>query len=119
MLLAELIGIGTVIFAKPLVMLFDQNPEVIAFGVDRSQIAGFFFCLLAFTHAFSALQRGRKAYDTDDGYDFMLVCCTSCLLSVTGSLFYDIQFVYWVYPLTWGLSSLYYIYYMIRHRSLF
>ncbi len=57
-LLAELIGIGTVIFAKPLVMLFDQNPEVIAFGVDRAQIAGFFFCLLAFTHAFSALQRG-------------------------------------------------------------
>ena len=42
-LLAELIGIGTVIFAKPLIMLFDQNPEVIAFGVDRSQIAGFFF----------------------------------------------------------------------------
>lgn len=119
-LLAELIGIGTVIFAKPLVMLFDQNPEVIAFGVDRSQVAGFFFCLLAFTHAFSALQRG--AGKPMIPMMVMILCwCVArvVFLSVTGSLFYDIQFVYWVYPLTWGLSSLYYLYYMIRHRSLF
>lgn len=119
-LLAELIGIGTVIFAKPLVMLFDQNPEVIAFGVDRAQIAGFFFCLLAFTHAFSALQRG--AGKPMIPMMVMILCwCVArvVFLSVTGSLFYDIQFVYWVYPLTWGLSALYYLYYMIRHRSLF
>ncbi len=119
-LLAELIGIGTVIFAKPLVMLFDQNPEVIAFGVDRAQIAGFFFCLLAFTHAFSALQRGTGKPMIPMMVMILCWCVARVVfLSVTGSLFYDIQFVYWVYPLTWGLSSLYYLYYMIRHRSLF
>jgi putative MATE family efflux protein len=61
--IAEMIGIGTVLFANQLILLFDNNPEVISFGVARSQIAGFFFCLLAFTHAISAVKRGAGQLD--------------------------------------------------------
>lgn len=119
-IIAELIGIGTVVFADQLILLFDNNSEVISFGVARSQIAGFFFCLLAFTHAISAVKRG--AGKPMIPMMVMIVCwciIRVIFLSVTGYLFHDIQFVYWVYPLTWGLSSLYYAYDIIKHKKLF
>ena len=118
--IAEMIGIGTVLFANQLILLFDNNPEVISFGVARSQIAGFFFCLLAFTHAISAVKRGAG----QPMIPMMVMIVSWCIirvvfLSVTGYLFHNIQFVYWVYPLTWGISSLYYVYDIIKHRELF
>lgn len=119
-ILAEMIGIGTVLYAKELLMLFDKNPQVIAFGVERSQVAGFFFCLLAFTHAVSALQRGAGQPMVPMMVMIICWCVIRVLfLTITGILFYDIQFVYWVYPLTWGLSSLYYLFRIFKNKSLF
>ena len=48
MVLAEAIGLLTVIFAPELIALFANDPEVIGFGVDRATIAGIFFFLCAF-----------------------------------------------------------------------
>ena len=117
--MAEIIGIGTVVFATQLIMLFDSNPKVVEYGVARSQIAGLFFCLLAFTHAISAVKRG--AGKPMIPMMVMIVCwciIRVSFLSVTGYLFHDIQFVYWVYPLTWGLSSFYYLFDIIKNRKL-
>lgn len=117
--LAEVIGIITVVFGEELILLFDRDPEVISFGVARSEIAGLFFCLLAFTHALSAVKRGAGKPIVP--MMVMIVCwciIRVTFLTITGYLYHDIQFVYWVYPLTWGLSSLYYIVDIIRNRKL-
>lgn len=119
-ILAELIGVFTVIFGKELVMLFDSNPEVIKFGVERSNVAGFFFCLLAFTHAMGAVMRGAGKPIVPMVVMILFWCVIRvAFLSVTGYLYHDIQFVYWVYPLTWGLSSLFYAGYLMKKKTFF
>ena len=118
-LLAELIGIIVVVFATPIVSLFDSNPEVVQFGVEKSQVAGFFYCLLAFSHAVAAVLRGAgKAF-----ISMMVMIVVWCgirvsFLSIFVPLTHNIQFVYWVYPLTWGLSSLFFFFYYKSGRWL-
>lgn len=117
--IAQLIGWFTVFYAKELIMLFDTNPDVVAFGIQRSKIAGYFFFLLAFTHAVSAVKRGAGKPMVPMMVMIVFWCVIRVsFLTITGALYHDIQFVFWVYPLTWGLSSLYYVIDGIRHRSL-
>ncbi|MDH6368030.1 putative MATE family efflux protein [Breznakia sp. PH1-1] len=112
-ILAEIIGILVFIFAPMLIALFNNEPEVVAFGTDRARTASLFFCLLAYSHCISAILRGA-------GKSFvpmivMMICW--CLirvsfLTIMGYFFESIISVYWVYPLTWGLSSLcFFVYY--------
>lgn len=106
MILAELVGLITFVFAPQLIGAFSDDPLVISFGVDRAQTSAFFFCLLAFSHCISAVLRG--AGKSSVPMLVMLLCW--CLIRVTilevGDMFYhSIQFVYWVYPITWSLSS--------------
>ncbi len=111
--LAELIGVLIFIFASPLTRAFDSNPEVIMYGVERARTAALFFCLLAYSHAISAVLRG--AGKSMVPMIVMLICW--CVIRVTilvifGKLVGTIDIVYWVYPITWGLSSIiFFVYY--------
>lgn len=111
--LAELIGVLIFIFASPLTHAFDSNPEVIMYGVERARTAALFFCLLAYSHAISAVLRG--AGKSMVPMIVMLICW--CVIRVTilvifGKLVGTIDIVYWVYPITWGLSSIiFFVYY--------
>lgn len=40
------------------ISFFNQNPDVIAIGVDRAKICAFFYVLLGFSHVASSLLRG-------------------------------------------------------------
>ena len=118
MVLAEAIGLLTVIFAPELIALFANDPEVIGFGVDRATIAGIFFFLCAFTHAYSSVLRGLgKAVIPMLNMAISWCVIRVAFLVITGFLFNDIAFVYWCYPITWAISSAYYIYYIIRHKG--
>ena len=118
MILAEAIGLLTVIFAPELIALFANDPEVIGFGVDRATIAGIFFFLCAFTHAYSSVLRGLgKAVIPMLNMAISWCVIRVAFLVITGFLFNDIAFVYWCYPITWAISSAYYIYYIIRHKG--
>lgn len=118
-ILAEIIGLITVLFASPLVSLFDSTPEVLRFGIMRSQISGIFFFLLAFTHAISAVYRGQGKPMVPMAVMIICWCVIRVtFLSVTGTLFHDIRFVYWVYPLTWFLSSLFFVFYIKKRHGL-
>lgn len=112
MLLAELVGLITFVFAPQLIGAFSDDPLVISFGVDRAQSSAFFFCLLAFSHCISAVLRG--AGKSSVPMLVMLLCW--CLIRVTilevgDMVYHSIQFVYWVYPITWSLSSLVFLIY--------
>lgn len=115
--LAELIGVVVFLFAPQFVAAFDSTPEVIRFGVEKARTAALFYFLLAFSHAAAAILRGAgKAI-----VPMMIMMVAWCavrvaFLAITVPLFYDIQVVYVVYPLTWALSSIIFlIYYKKAH----
>lgn len=107
MILAELIGVVIFLLAPQLIAAFDDTPEVIVFGTDKSRTAAFFYCLLAFSHASAAVLRGAGKAVVP--MVVMMVCW--CVIRVTFltiavPLTGSILTVYWVYPLTWSLSSI-------------
>ncbi len=118
MVLAEIIGIVIFILAPQLISAFDSTPEVVRYGVEKARISGPFFFLLAFSHALSAVLRGLGKSLIP--MLVMLLCwCVIrvAFLVIMVPIFQDIWVVNWVYPITWGLSSLCFaIYYAFNHN---
>ena len=111
--LAECIGVITFVFCPQFIAAFDGTPEVIQYGSLRGQTSAFFFFLLAYSHCVSAILRG--AGKSMVPMVVMLVCwCFVRVagLTITGILIHNIWCVYWIYPITWTLSSItFFIYY--------
>lgn len=105
-ILAELVGLVIFAFAPMIISAFDSNPEVVQYGVAKAHVSTLFFFLLAFTHAMAAIFRGAgKAW-----VPMFIMLAFWCIvrvsfLVITIPLTHSIQVVYWVYPLTWFLSS--------------
>ena len=110
--MAELIGVVVFLLAPWLIAAFDSTPEVVEFGIAKARTAAIFYFLLAFSHSIAAVLRG--AGKTMIPMLVMMVCwCVIrvTFLSITIPLTHSIQMVYWVYPLTWSLSSLAFLIY--------
>ncbi len=112
-ILAELIGIAIYFTAPYLIGMFDSNPEVIRLGVQQARTVSLFFCLLAFSHAVAAVCRGAgKAFVPM--FVMLSIWCGIRILYIQLIMTFvgEIQYIYWAYPITWGLSSIvYFIYY--------
>lgn len=114
-LLAEAIGIGYFVFAPWLIGIFDQTPGVIAYGVQNARTVALFYCLLAFSHSVAAVCRGA-------GKVFVPMCVMLSVWCVVRILYIilvmrltgEISYIYWAYPLTWGISSVIYLVYYLR-----
>ena len=106
-LLAEAIGVVIFLFAPQLIAAFDATPEVVKFGTDKARTAALFYCLLAYSHSIAAVLRGAGKAIVPM-FTMMVCWCVIrvTFLTVTVPLTHSIQMVYWVYPLTWALSSL-------------
>lgn len=104
--LAELIGIGMFLFAEPLVHMFSDDPGVVELGVRQMHIEALFFCLLAFSHAIGAVCRGAgKAV-----VPMVIMLAVWCVfrisyITVAMKVVHELAYIYWAYPLTWGISS--------------
>ena len=111
--LAEAIGVLVFVFAPQLIALFDPTPEVVAFGIGKARTAALFYCLLAYAHSVSAVLRGAGRAVVPMAIMIAIWCVVRVLfLSITIPLTHSIQMVYWVYPLTWGISCiLFFLYY--------
>lgn len=113
MTLAEMIGVIIFVFGSQFIAAFDATPEVIQFGTLRGQTSAFFFCLLAYSHCVSAILRG--AGKSMVPMIVMMVCW--CFVRVAGltimnALVHNIWCIYWIYPVTWSLSSItFFLYY--------
>ena len=121
-ILAELIGVAVFIFAPQLIAAFDTSPDVIAYGVDKARTSVLFYCLLAFSHAMASILRGAGKAVVPM---FVMMICWCIIrvsfLAIAVPLTGSIQMVYWVYPLTWFLSSVTFLWYyrrMDRNRNL-
>ncbi len=115
LLSAESLGLLLFIFAEPIVKLFDSNPDVVFYGVERAHIVTLFFFLCAFTHFMSAVLRGigRPMVPM---YVFLFCWCVAriLILAISSLFVHTIYMTYVVYPITWTISStvliLYYLY---------
>lgn len=115
MLLAETIGILFFITAPHLVALFNRDPEVIAYGTLQARTIALFFFLLAFSHCIAGILRG--AGKSVVPMLVMLTCwCVVRVIYVTVATYFihDIQVIFWAYPLTWSLSSLFFLVYYLK-----
>ena len=110
--LAEIIGVIVYLSAPFLIGMFDDNPEVIALGVQQARTASLFYCLLAFSHAVAAVCRGAgKAFVPM--FVMLSIWCALRIayISVVTYFWADIGLIYWAYPITWGISSIIYLIY--------
>ena len=113
--IAELVGILIYIFSPVLISLFNDDPQVVAYGVTQARTVTLFYFLLAYSHCLAAIFRGagRSAVPMT----VMLVCW--CIIRVT-YITIIVRFVpvvnviFWAYPLTWSLSSIIFTIYFFK-----
>ncbi len=122
LVLIELIGIVLYRFAPQLVGAFNADTRVIQYGAGRAYVCCPFFFLLGFSHVSSAVMRGlgKPVIPTI----VMMICwCAvrvTCVLTI-GQRIHTIQLTYWLYPITWLLSSIWFallFWKMIRRDNL-
>lgn len=104
--LAELIGVIMIIFGPYLIAAFTNEPEAIAYGLDKLKISCPFYFLLAASHGLAAVLRGAGKAKVP--MLVMLGCW--CIFRVTfitvlTPILQTIKVLYWIYPITWALSA--------------
>ena len=110
-------GVLIFLFAPTFISFFNQNLEVIAIGVDRAKICAFFYVLLGFSHVVSSVLRGlgRPVMPMV----VMLVCWCAVrvvVLMTVGQSIHSLYLTHWLYPITWGLSSIVYIFDLRKYK---
>ncbi len=113
-ILAQVIGIIMYFVAPDLITIFNDDPAVVAIGALQCRTISLFYSLLAFSHCIAAVCRGAgKAF-----VPMIIMLLAWCLLRITYitiimQYFNEIKFIFWAYPLTWGISSIAYLIYYL------
>ena len=115
--IVELTGVVVYTFAPQLVGLFNSDPTVIFYGVSRARVCTLFYFLLGFSHIVSAILRGIGKPVMP--VVVMLVCWCAVrviTLMTLGKVIHDIRITYWLYPITWFLSSVVYFRWLKKEK---
>lgn len=112
--MAEAIGIFYYIFAERFICLFDASPSVIWYGSSQARTVALFYFLLAFSHSVAAVCRGAGKASVPM-IVMLSVWCVGRIgyIFIVMRLFGEIQYIFWAYPLTWGISSIIYLLYYL------
>ena len=112
---AEAIGMLLFIFVPNLIALFNRAPDVISFGVARCRYVTPFFFLCAFTHAGTSVLRGYGRPVTSMCIFLICWCAARITFLAAAELFiHSIRMTYFVYPVTWILSSSAVVFFLSR-----
>ncbi|MBQ8814798.1 MAG: MATE family efflux transporter [Lachnospiraceae bacterium] len=115
MLMAEVIGVCIYVLSPHLIALFNDDPQVIGFGVRQARTMSLFYFLLAFSHCIAAIMRGAGKASVP----MFTMLGSWCLLRITYitiavALVKEISVVFWAYPLTWFVSSVVFLIYFLK-----
>ena len=115
MALAELIGLTANLLAPQLIAIFNDNPEVISFGVRYMRVTSLFYCLLAFSHCMAGVLRGAGKASVP----MIVMFSCWCALRVTYIHFAlrivnQLETVAWAYPISWSCSSVIFLIYFLK-----
>ncbi|MBQ9393159.1 MAG: MATE family efflux transporter [Oscillospiraceae bacterium] len=104
-LLAEGIGVLIYLLAPYAIALFNDDPNVVAVGVQGARTESLFYCFLAFAHAVSAVMRGVGKAKIPM-YTMLGCWCALRVAYITVALrfYHVIGVIFWAYPLTWACS---------------
>ena len=112
---AELIGVLSYFFAPQLIAFFNDAPEVVDFGARHMRTICLFNGLLAFSHCVAGIMRGAGKATVP--MVTMLVCwCVIRVSYITIAVRFvnELTTVSFAYPLTWTLSSIVFLIYLIK-----
>lgn len=114
-LMAEVVGFVIYFAAPTFVAAFNQSPEVIAYGASQAHIEAFFYFLLAFSHCAAGILRGAGK-STVPMFVMLLCWCIIRISYITIIVKFipKITVIFWAYPLTWGLSSIVFLIYILK-----
>ncbi len=119
MLMTELVGVVFFLFSTQFIALFDSSPEVIAYGALRARGNALFYFLLAYSHAVSAVMRGGGKPAVLMYVMLVFWCVVRIGFLMLTAPFHNIQCLVWVYPLTWALSSAFFVWYYQKKTWLY
>lgn len=110
--MAELIGVASYLLAPQLISVFNDSPEVVAYGANHMRTICLFYCLLALSHCIAGILRGAGKATVPM---FIMLGCW-CLLRVTYISIAmqhvnELHTVSMAYPITWFASSVLFIIY--------
>ena len=114
-LIAETVGVIFYFIAPYLIALFNNEPEVIEIGTTVAHIRTLFFFLLAFSHCVAGVMRGAGRAIVP--MLTMLGCwCVFRVsyISIATHYISDIRVEFWAYPITWTLSSIILLVYLLK-----
>ena len=112
---AELIGVACFLWAPQLIGLFSSTPQVLEFGVRQARVEALFYCLLAFSHVCASVLRGAGRPVIPMLVMFLVWCVFRIIyITITVALIPNIVVLFTAYPLTWGISSLVFLYFLKR-----
>ena len=115
LILAVIIGVILTAAAPQLVRLFNSDPKVVAIAVTQSNIENLFFFLLAFSHAVAGICRGAGKAAVPMVVMLSVWCIFRIIFITIGiSIFHDIRVLFWGYPLTWCISSVIFLVYLLK-----
>ena len=105
MVISELAGVGIYIAAPQLVGFFNDDPEVIRYGVLMARNIVYAYALVAYSNAMAGVLRGAGLSRVPM---FVMVGCWCVLrviwIQIMVPLTQDIRVVFWSYPITWTVS---------------
>ena len=120
MIMLQAIGAVIYIFAPQLIGMFNSDPEVIYYGVGRARVGTIFFFLFAYTQMMSSVLRGCKHAMEPMVVFLVFWCGFRIAFMAIGSMFTSsVALIYWVFPISWAISSvvLFFIWRRV-HRTL-
>ena len=115
LLLAETMGILVFTLAPHVIGIFGGGPNAIAYGVLQAKTVTLFYFLLAFSHASAAIMRGAGK-SIVPMYVMLISWCAIRItyITIVGTLFDNIQLIFMAYPITWTISSVIFLVYLLK-----
>lgn len=114
-LIAEIIGVFIFFYSDILVSFFNNDPHVVEIGVQKAYVEALFFFLLALSHCMAGLYRGAGKAVIPMLVMFLFWCIFRVsYITVALNIYRDIRVLFSAYPITWGLSSIFFVIYFFK-----
>lgn len=115
MALAELVGVAFLFAAPPALRFFVDDAQAIQFGAIHARVVAPFFFLLAFSHCAAGVLRGCGKSFVPMATMLAFWCCVRvAYVTLAVRAFPVFQTISWAYPLTWSLSSVVLLLFLLK-----
>ena len=115
MALAELVGVAFLFAAPPALRFFVDDAQAVQFGAVHARVVAPFFFLLAFSHCAAGVLRGCGKSFVPMATMLAFWCCVRvAYVTLAVRAFPVFQTISWAYPLTWSLSSVVLLLFLLK-----